>query len=196
MLKHLTTAALLILAPALQAQEGGWTLDGGASHLAFGSIKSNDTGEVHTFTGLSGSMSADGMVEMAIDLSTVETNIDIRNERMQEHVFGDATTATLSVEIDMAEVEGIGVGETGNAFALGTLSFLGQEVPIESEMFVVRLAEDRVMASTQDMVFLRADDAGIMAGLDTLMEIAGLPSITRTSPVTVRLIFDAQDSAS
>ncbi len=45
------------------------------------------------------------------------------------------------------------------------------------------------MVSTKDMVFISTEDAGVSAGVDKLMELAQLPGITRTVPVTARLMF-------
>ena len=47
------------------------------------------------------------------------------------------------------------------------------------------------MVSTQNMIMLSTADIGLTAGIDKLMELASLPGITRVSPVTLRLMFDA-----
>ena len=46
------------------------------------------------------------------------------------------------------------------------------------------------MVTTNDMLFLAADEAGIDGAIDTLMELAGLDSITRAVPVTLRFVFE------
>lgn len=190
--RHLGVAAVsLCLAGASWAD--GWELDGDSSRLAFGSIKKDTVGEVHSFESLSGSVSKDGAVSVTIDLASVETNIDIRNERMLEHVFKGLATATLNASIDMAEAEALAIGESTVLDVEGTLSLVGTDVEIETEMFVVRLSDTKVMATTNDMIFLSAEDAGINAGISKLMELAKLPGITRTSPVILRLIFNASE---
>jgi len=78
----------------------------------------------------------------------VETNIDIRNERMLEHVFKGLATATLNASIDMAEAEALAIGESTVLDVEGTLSLVGTDVEIETEMFVVRLTDTKVMATT------------------------------------------------
>ncbi|MEL6532735.1 MAG: YceI family protein, partial [Pseudomonadota bacterium] len=50
--------------------------------------------------------------------------------------------------------------------------------------------EGSVMVTTNDMLFLAADEAGIDGAIDTLMELAGLDSITRAVPVTLRFVFE------
>ena len=168
-----------------------WTLDGESSKVAFGSIKKDKVGEAHHFTGLDGTVAADGTATVNIDLTSVETWIDVRNGRMLEHVFKGVTTATLTAGIDMEEVNALGVGDSSVIDVEGNLSLVGTDIEIETSMFVMRVAEDRVLVTTDEMVFLGTEDAGIDAGVSKLMELAKLPGITRTSPVTLRFIFNA-----
>jgi len=172
-------------------QAGHWPPEG--SHLAYGTIKKDTVGEVNSFTGLSGHVSPDGTAEIEIDLSSVETNIDIRNERMIAHVFRKAGTASLTAEFDMSAVSVLNVGETTTVDTEAVLSLIGTDVTFDAEMFVARLSETSVMVSTNDMVFLSTEDAGVNAGVDKLMELANLPGITRTVPVTARFIFNMDD---
>lgn len=169
----------------------GWVLDGAGSKLAFGSIKKDTVGEVHSFGDLSGSVDAQGAVTVRIGLPSVETLIDIRNERMIEHVFKDVTEATLSAQVDMAALDALPVGGTMTTDVEGVLTLLGRDVEVETEMFVARLGERKVLVSTSDMLFLGVEDAGLSAGVDMLQQLAKLPGITRTVPVTMRLIFES-----
>lgn len=186
MLRAITIASALIASPALAAE---WTLESDASHLAYGTVKIGDIGEVNSFKSLSGHVSKDGKVEIDIDLSSVETNIDIRNERMIEYVFRKAPSATLTAQIDMAAVSGLEVGASSVMEVDAAVSFVGTDIEFYTDMFVLRVAEDVVMVSTNDMVFVSAEDAGVSDGVDKLMELAQLPEITRTVPVTARLMF-------
>lgn len=193
-LKTLGIAAAVIMAGAMAQADGhakGWTLDADNSTLAFGSIKKDYIGEAHRFRTISGTVGADGAVMIDINLASVETNIDIRNERMIEHVFKNVATATLASQIDMAELTAMPVGGMATIELDGTVSLVGTDVDLYADMFVVRLSADRVMAITDSMVFLDAEEAGIDPGINKLMELADLPSITRAVPVTMRLVFDA-----
>lgn len=190
--KFAATAALIIAGSGALAE--GWTLDGGASNLSFGSIKNNWNGEVHSFSGLTGSVSKDGAVDINIDLTTVETNIDIRNERMLEHVFKAAKSAKITAQIDMAEVNGLAVGESKVLDVEGSVDVVGTGVDLDAQMFVMRVSEGKALVSTNGMIFLDVEEAGLNAGVDKLMELAGLDGITRSSPVTMRLMFDLEGS--
>ncbi|MTI02323.1 cytochrome c family protein [Roseibium sp. RKSG952] len=190
LLKAVTIVSAIV---ATQTSAETWTLTPEGSHLAYGSIKKDTVGEVNSFTNLSGRVSADGKAEIEIDLSSVETNIDIRNERMIEYVFRKAGSATLTAEFDMEEISGLATGATAIVDAEAVLSLAGTQVEFDAEMFVARLSETTVMVSTNDMVFISTEDAGVNAGVDKLMELAELPGITRTVPVTARLMFTLDD---
>lgn len=196
MFKQLLCASAVALA-ATGAWAEGWVLNADASHVAYGSIKKNAVGEVNGFERLSGSVSNDGQASIEIDLTSVQTWIDVRNERMLEHVFNNVAKATITAQIDMAAVSGLGDGETTVLDTTATLNLLGKDIPVETELFVARLTDTRVLVTTANMIMLSTADAGIDGGIDALKEIAKLPGITRVAPVTLRLVFDSDgDQAS
>lgn len=188
----LTLAAAACLAmPAFADGHGAWKSVEDSANVSFGSIKKNTVGEVHHFQTVTGEVSESGAVTITIDLNSVETWADIRNERMIKHVFdGGTATAVLSGQVDMAALEGIAVGRTEIVDLKGKLVFVGQEVPISAEMLVARLAENRVLVTTADMIMLSTADLGIDTGVDMLQKLAKLSGITRVTPVTVRMVFE------
>lgn len=188
-MKALVTAFLIALLPA-SAFAGEWTLSASDSKVSYGSIKNDAFGEVNTFTGLSGTVSAKGDVAVSIDLTSVETLIDIRNERMIKYVFGDFANAKIMAKIDIAKLEAMKPGDIGTLDVEGVLEFLGQEVEIAAPFFVARLSEDRAVVTTDEMIMISTDDLGVEAGIAQLQKIASLDGITRVAPVTLRLVFD------
>ncbi len=186
----LAAAAVLTTASALaHADGGGWALDADASRVAYGSIKAQVAGEVNSFSSVSGSISPEGAVSVDIALASVQTNVDIRNERMLEHVFNAGPSATLNAQADMGIIDGMAVGDTGLIDVVGGLTLNGNTLDINTAMFVAKLTDDTVMVTTNDMIMLSTAEAGLDEGINRLMELAGLPSITRVSPVTLRLVF-------
>lgn len=172
-----------------------WTLSGEESKVAFGSIKKDTVGEVHHFKGLSGTVDDEGKVSVVIDVASVETWIDIRNERMQKMVFDAAPKAMLSAQVDATALEKLKAGDTTTADVEGTLTLNGKEIAIETSLFIARLGEDKMLAATDEMIMLQAKEAGIDEGITKLMEVAKLPGITRVSPVTLRLVFNRTGAA-
>ncbi len=196
MFKTITTAGLALAFSATVAAGETWTLNGSNSVISFGSVKNNYNGEAHTFSDLSGTVTEDGKATVEIGLASVNTNIDIRNERMIEHVFKKAATATLNAQVDMAAFTSLAVGESTVSEIEGDVSLLGVEAPVWMDVFVMRLDEDKVMVTTNSMMFVSTEDLGVDAGIDTLQELASLEGITRTTPVTFRLMFSAGSTES
>ena len=191
-LKRITLAATLAFAaPAMADGHAGWKSVGDQSRVAFGSVKKDVIGEIHHFNAVSGTVNEKGEMKIDIDLSSVETNIDIRNERMQKHVFQEgAATASISGTIDMAELEGLKPGDTTLVDVEAKLSFVGVENDIDAEMMVARLSDNRVLVTTADFIMLTTADLGIDAGINELMKLAKLPGITRVTPVAIRMVFE------
>lgn len=184
-------ASVMMAGAAMAGGHASWSLDAEMSAVSFGSIKNDYIGESHGFESISGSVAEDGSVSVVLDLASVQTNIDIRNERMIEHIFGDIATAELTAMMDMDAMNALPVGDAMTTEVDGTLMFLGEEVPLYVNMFILRIAEDRVLAMTDGMVFVSTEDAGVDAGVSVLQELAGLDSITRVFPVSMRLMFEA-----
>lgn len=168
-----------------------WTLDPALSNVSFGSIKNDYDGESHTFSDITGSVGADGTVSIMLGLASLETMIDIRNERMAEFVFQNAPSANITAELDMAELDGLAAGEAKIIDTYGTLNLLGTDTDLDASFFVMRLSDDKVLVTTNGMIMLSTEDTALDTGIDKLQELASLDSITRVSPVTMRLVFNA-----
>ncbi|MEM7500888.1 MAG: YceI family protein [Pseudomonadota bacterium] len=186
-------AALSVLASALPAH-AEWTLDNEASKLSFVSTKAGSAAEVHTFGAMEGEVDAEGNATISIDLETVDTAIEIRDQRMRDMLFETSAypTATLAAVVDLAAVEGIPVGATDVVTAEGQLGLHGTSVSLTIDMTVARLDEDRVLAISRNPLVVNASQVGLLAGVEKLREIAGLPSISPAVPVTFVLAFERE----
>lgn len=189
----MTTVMLGVTATSSLADGHGaaWVLDPALSNISFGSIKNDYFGESHTFGKISGSVAKDGMVTINLGLGSVETNIEIRNERMVAFVFNNAPNATITANIDLAQLDALPIGGSTNIETFGTLSLLGIENELDASFFVMRLSETQVLVDSNGMVTLSTEDAEINDGIDKLQELASLDRITRVSPVSLRMIFNS-----
>lgn len=171
--------------------EGAWTLDATASELSYVSIKSGEIAEANTFEALSGNVTAEGAATVEIDLASVSTGVDIRDERMRDIFFGvaDNPTATVTAQIDPAAFEALKVGESAQTVLDGTLALKGIEAPFQAVVTVTRAGPDRVIAVSDKPVIVEAARFELTDGLAQLQELAGLPSITPVVPVTFSLAF-------
>lgn len=181
----------LVTTGSAEGYAADWKLDPALSNVSFGSIKDDYFGESHTFGEMSGTVTADGTVTIVLGLASLETMIDIRNERMVEYLFQDAPSAIITAEIDMAELTGLATGEAITIQTFGTLSLLGVDTDLDVSFFVMRLNDAQVLVTTNGILMLSTEDAGFDVGIDKLQELANLDSITRVSPVTMRMVFNA-----
>ncbi len=172
------------------ADKAIWKLDGETSKISYVSIKKNTVGEVNSFGKVSGEVLENGNVTINIDVTSVQTNIDIRNERMIAHVFDVAQpTATLKAKIDTTALSKLEVGDTVVKDVEGVLTLSGVDVAVEASLFIARLSDEKVLVTTDEMIVVGTKDLGIDEGIDKLVKLAKLPGITRVVPVSLRLMF-------
>ena len=129
-------------------------------------------------------MSGEGTVELQFDLRAIETNILIRNERMQTWLFSDEPVARLSGNVQPA----LSAKET--AFTIDqplTLEANGNTVMLDVPLTVVR--EGDAVAKVAGQLVIDVADFGYAPGIEKLREIAGLKSISTEVPVDVKLVF-------
>lgn len=172
--------------------EGDWTLDPAASAFSYATIKAGAIIEANTFETLSGSVSADGAATVEIDLASVSTGVDTRDERMRDILFEvvDNPSAIVTAQIDPAAFATLGVGENTTQLIDGTLELRGIEAPFEAEVTVTRTGADRVLVVSDKPVIVEASRYELGDGLAQLQELASLPSITPAIPVTFSLAFE------
>lgn len=171
--------------------ESAWTLDPAASRLAYVSIKAGEVAENNRFDTLAGSVAADGTASLSIDLASVDTGVDIRNERMREVFFGvaDNPAANVTAKLDPKAFAGLTVGQSVLRPLTAEVTIKGVSADVETEVLVTRTAEDRVLVVTAAPVIVSTDMFGLTDELGELRAMAQLPSITPAVPVTFTLSF-------
>ena len=168
-----------------------WELDNNSSTLSFVTVKADHVGEVHTFDQLSGDINDDGSVQITIELASVNTLIDIRNERMQNMLFETNLfpQATISGEIDLDAVAEMDAGVSQAISVDFDLAIHGESSSYTADVLVTR-TESGVLASTVKPIIVMADTHGLVSGVEALREVAGLPSISRAVPVSFNVVFE------
>ncbi|WP_321396559.1 YceI family protein [Emcibacter sp.] len=186
----LLTSVVLLFSLTGPAQ-ADWLLEEDNSHLSFGSIKKNTIGESNHFATVNSRISEAGEISLTIDLSSVETWVDIRNERIREFLFhtGMYPVATLAGQIDLAQFEELEIGENQLIETSLVLELHGQKKNVECELLVTRLGENRAMIVPHELIFLDAEDFDLLSGLKKLQELAGLPSISTAVPLSFYLTY-------
>lgn len=175
-------------AASVQAQ---WMLDNEASRISFVSVKADDLGEAHYFKRISGEIDEDGKVALEIDMASVETLIDLRNERMINFLFEVDLypVANIYSQLDMSDFSEMANGEQKTVLIDLVIMLHSVSQPSEADVVVTRLAPGKVLVTSLDPVILDAADFLFAGGLRKLQELASLDMISMAVPVTFQLVF-------
>ena len=196
--------ALLIAAAFMLAACGGgtppsvtadaWTLAPELSSVTYVSVKSGAIAETNVFRTLNGRVERDGTARLGVALNSVETNIDIRNERVRNILFevSEFPEAAATLTTDPAMFEELAVGDRLAVESVLTLALHGLEAEYDVSLFVTRAGADRVVVETAAPVLVDAREFELGAGLETLKSLANLPAITPVAPVSVSLVFERE----
>ncbi|ATC93380.1 YceI family protein [Pseudoalteromonas tunicata] len=188
MLKALLCSALCLSSMPLLAH---WQIDNSLSRVNFVSVKKNTIAEVHSFKKVSGEIEDDGLFEMDIDLTSVESLIPIRNDRMQEFLFQTKQFPSLKLSADLKDV--LAKTKKGQSAIFNidaTINLHGVSKAIKTEVLLTHRVTGELTVASLMPVIVNAADFGLSAGLDKLQELAGLPSIAQAVPVSFVLTLE------
>jgi len=168
-----------------------WQLQPADSSLSFVSIKKDSVGEVMHFKKLTGSLDDSGTAVLSVPLAGVETGVPIRDERMRDLLFQVAQypTATFQANIDMKTLTALKVGDQAHVPVKGQLTLHGKTAAVAADTLATKLADGRLSVVTTQPVIVNTGEFGLNEGVKKLMEIAGLPAISKAVPVTFALTF-------
>ncbi len=174
-----------------------WRVDPEGSHVGFASVKNDLIPENHTFTEISGGVSASGQAGIIIALASVETKIPIRNERMQALLFQvtEFPTATVTSTLPVREFTSLATGDSRTQTVTLTIKLHGARITREAMVKVTRSAEDAFEVSSLGPILVHASEFALADGVEALRKVAGLQSIDLMVPVTfnLRLVAVAQE---
>jgi polyisoprenoid-binding protein YceI len=184
-------ALTLFLLTACGMARADWELDNTSSSIHFVSVKNDSVGEVHSFASLVGFIGADGKATLSINLESVQTLIEIRDQRMRELLFETVKfpVATVSAQLDpsalaLAAESGIVTTELPV-----TLSLHGKEKALTAAVVIVGDGSDRLVVFSAAPILVNAADFDLAAGVAALQNVAGLKAISTAVPVTLQLQF-------
>ncbi len=190
-LLHITVALILTAVTSLTEASSQWNLNQQDSALNFISTKKASIAETNTFKSFTGSITPEGDVSIKIDLGSVETNIPIRNERMQKYLFNtdQFATATATTKIDSKIINQLKAGESVQQNVPFELSLHGKSVKLSVDVSVILLNDNELMVNSVSPAIVNAAQFDLLAGINKLKELAGLDSISTAVPVAFNLKF-------
>lgn len=188
MMRLLLTSTMLVTSLVANAVAfADMTLNNDHSTVSFVSIKKGSAGEAHSFNQMEGTLSDKGELSLTIDLSSVETKIPIRNDRMKQMLFKTdkypKMMLTASVDADIAE----GEMKPVTAEAMLDLHGIKEKVAVNA---IVTKTGGKIMAVSQSPVIISAATFDMEEGVKALQEVAKLPSIATAIPVSFVLVFE------
>ncbi|MDA0707498.1 MAG: YceI family protein [Proteobacteria bacterium] len=168
-----------------------WTLDAANSNLSYGTIKNDAIGENNTFKTISGTISDNGHVNIDIALASVDTQLELRDERMRDIVFkvAENVNAKLTGDMDLQQFATLAIGSNSVIETSIMLELVGEKVEIDATLVVIRLAENKVMVIPHNVIFIDVDDFELAPAIETLRGLAGLDTIATVVPMSFYLTF-------
>ncbi len=169
-----------------------WTLDGTASSFYYVTSKAAAVSEVNTFAGLSGSIANDGTAMLMIDLKTVNTAIEVRDQRMRDIAFkvAEFPTAHVTVKVDAAALDSMAPGTMIAASYEAAVSMHGVNAAIPAELRVIKVDADTVLVQTAKPLLVAASSVGLAEAVEELRTVANLPSINPQVVVDFSLTYN------
>ena len=179
-------AAAVATAPA----QAAWQLDGENSTISFVSTKAINAAEVHRFGEMTGSMTEAGQVSVSISLESVDTAIELRDERMREMLFETSqySAATIAATVDTGALP-TEPGQSVRMTVEANVSLHGIDRVMPINLIVVRSGENGLVVSSEQPVIVNASQFRLVEGIQKLTEVAGLPNISTAVPVSFVLTF-------
>ena len=187
----IATTTFMTAALAALPVHADWSIND-TSRVGFVSIKNNVIGENNAFQRLSGGISDAGAVTVNIDLTSVETGVGIRNERLQKMLFNVASfpQATVSAQLSDAQLMALKSGGSVAESVAVSVALHGKTVSKQVELAAAQ-SGDTVRVTTTQPIVITAAEFDLEAGVAALQQIAGLNAISRSIPVTVDLQLSA-----
>jgi len=191
-MSFIKTIMMGLLFSIASANAADWVVDNQHSQLNFISIKKGNVAEVHQFNQLQGKLDSQGQFVLDIDLTSVDTHNAVRDERMTKHLFNveQFATAQLKANIALSELDAIAQGASKRLEIEAKLNLHGEEKTIKLNVMVTRLVGAKLSVVSTQPVILTVGDYALVSGVDKLMELAKLPSISHAVPVSFYLTFN------
>jgi polyisoprenoid-binding protein YceI len=177
--------------------QAGWQIQPERSSLSFVTTKAGAAGvggvtELMRFSKFSGGMDKQGRINLAIELASIDSGVEIRDNRMRTMLWNVAAmpTAEFSAVIDPKAIEAAKTtAQTINVE--GDLKLAGKTNKVQTQLLVSQAANGALMVSTRQPITINSNDFGLRAGVEALRDVMGLNFISTSAPVSLQLELKA-----
>lgn len=131
---------------------------------------------------------------LEIDLNSVQTNVEIRDERLRDWVFqtDKFAQAKVSATLEMKALEQLAVGEVLKLQQPLVLDVHGEQVDLQADLAIQKVADDKLMVSTLSPVIVDTSAVNMKDGVAELVKVMALSSIVQQVPVSFNAQFVRQ----
>lgn len=167
-----------------------WKVDSGLSSVSFITIKKKDTAEIHHFKEVNGQLSDSGEFKFVVDLNSVDTSNELRDQRMREILFNtiDFPEVTLAAQLDGKAISTLQAGDAQVIVTEASVNLHGQSQSVKIEALAVRSGDKLIVASSKPVV-INAAEFDLAKGVEKLRELAKLPAISHAVPINFVLVL-------
>lgn len=171
-----------------------WHLDPLHSELHFVTVKNTAVTEVHSFRTIDGMINNQGVAVVDIDLASVNTHIEIRDERIKDMLFNvvNYPEASLSAQVDLKVLNGMKVGEIKTVPLTVDLSLHDHQQKIDTKVSVTALSDGAFQVNTLQPIIINTAQFELTDGVKALQDVAKLDSIATSIPVTAQFVFQPE----
>ena len=187
MKKILLSLALTLfwLAPSAYS----WQLDPNESTVNFVSIKKGNIAETHSFSDISGSITASEGV-LVIKPDSIDSKVPIRDERMREFLFETNLYPTIVVSIALDEgLDKLIENKTVAVTLPATLEMHGQQAEVSVHARVTQVNDSTLLVTSTSSVLVKATTFKMVEGIQKLSSLVNGLDIAEMVPVNFSLVF-------
>lgn len=168
-----------------------WQLTPVDSAINFISVKKEHLVENHSFNHFSATITDKGQVTLSIDLTSVDTKIGIRDQRMKDYLFNTKVfpKATFKTQLNTKSLASLVNGASENMDVTGEVDLHGHKQTVTLKVLVTKLSAEKLLVVNKEPLIINAEDFELIAGINKLQSLANLPSITHRVPVNFILTF-------
>ncbi|GIU15513.1 hypothetical protein TUM4261_32550 [Shewanella sp. c952] len=179
-------AGLLLIPLSFVTSAADWNVANDESKVNFVSIKKGDIAEVHHFKSISGMLNERGEFKLMVSLASVDTNVEIRDERMGSLLFevDKFPKLTLTAQVDIKLLDSLSVGDSTITTVEGQVDLHGKKVKLPFTVSIAKLSDSNLLVASAMPVIVNSDSFGLTQGIEKLREIAGLSAISKAVPVS------------
>lgn len=190
----LLSTALLVACnttPTLSTAPTAWNITADQSNITFVTTKAGQPGvagiaETQTFKRFSGGLDTQGKITLAIDLASVDTGVEIRDERLRTMLWNVKATpqAVFVAQLSSDALSRVNSSAGTTVDIEGQLQMAGQTKPVKAKLRVNRLNDDQLQVITLAPILVNANDYGIRGGVEAMREVMGLNFLSSSAPVS------------